>query len=84
MPWLRPIMLLSVWSKMNPVAGSVRQIYVVERVVMKLKAAIGLFLALSPVIASARPRPATPRVRTQVVRDRVPKAHVHTVQTRQR
>lgn len=49
---------------------------------MRLKAFIALALALSPVIASATSRPSTVRFRTQVVRDRAPKARVHIIQAR--
>jgi hypothetical protein len=49
---------------------------------MRLKAFIILALALSPMIASAALRPSTVRVRTQVVRDRAPKARVHVIQAR--
>jgi hypothetical protein len=58
---------------------------------MKLKASILFALVVSPVFASARPRPAMPHFKGQAVRDtqttvrdRVPKARVRTTQARQR
>ncbi|WP_157468126.1 hypothetical protein [Edaphobacter aggregans] len=51
---------------------------------MRLKASILIALAFSPVLASARPRPTKPRMHSQVIRNRTPKAHLHIPQARQR
>lgn len=51
---------------------------------MKLKASIALVLALTPIIAAAQPKPASPRFRTQIARDRAPKARIHVTQVRPR
>jgi hypothetical protein len=46
---------------------------------MRLKTLIALSLLLAPALAFARPSMSGPHMRPQVVRNRVPKAHVHEV-----
>lgn len=65
---------------MNPSCGSTRPIGVgSRRVLMRLKTLIALSLLLAPALAFARPSMSGPHMRPQVVRNRVPKAHVHEV-----